>query len=381
MNCKSRIMVSLGVLLVLSLLLTSMLPVAQAQDKKVLTGKSLFNINIRATPGINSAVIGVLPSNQEATAIGRTAGNNWIQVEYQGTTGWMAAWLLFFTGDTYSLPVTSDIQPPTISTGHPLTVISPYNVNIRKDPQVGAEVLATLPFNTEASATGRNETSSWVRVEYQDVEGWTAAWLVLLGGDINGLPVADGTTPPPPRITPTPTPTPEGGKTQPPAPATGITVLAPYRVNIRSAPIVDGTVIDVLPFNAKAAAIGRNAGNNWIQVEYNGTRGWVAGWVVHVSEATSSLPVTSDSTEITKVNVGLTGLGIYEIIIRSGPGMNFATLATLPANTNANLLARSADSDWIKLRYQGIDGWAAAWVLIASADINNLPVEESPNAP
>jgi uncharacterized protein YraI len=102
---------------------------------------------------------------------------------------------------------------------------------------------------------------------------------------------------------------------------------------------------------------------------------------VHVSDATSSLPVTSDSTEITKVNVGLTGLGIYEIIIRSGPGMNFATLATLPANTNANLLARSADSDWIKLRYQGIDGWAAAWVLIASADINNLPVEESPNAP
>jgi uncharacterized protein YraI len=372
MNLRFKILASLGVLVIMSLWLTGVLPVAQAQGDTTLTGRSVFDVNIRSTPGINSAVIGVLPGHEEATAVGRTSGNNWIQIQYQGTTGWVAAWVMVFSGDTALLPVTTEIQPPPASSGGPFVLLSPYNVNVR-----------AVPFNTEASATGRNNASSWVRVRYNDVEGWAAAWLVILNGDINALPVA-GEAAPPPEEKPTATPTPKASASTPPppqAPQEGFTVLAPFRINVRSAPNLDGSVLDVLPLGASALAVGRNAGNNWVQVEYNGTRGWVAVWVVVASDDTLLLPVTSNSTQVTEAEVDLTGAGIHELIIRAGPGLNFAPLGTLPANTSAPLMARTEGSNWVRLSYGGVEGWVAAWLLVASADLNNLPVEAVPTAP
>jgi uncharacterized protein YraI len=388
MNLRLKILASLGVLVIMSLWLTGVLPVAQAQGDTTLTGRSVFDVNIRSTPGINSAVIGVLPGHEEATAVGRTSGNNWIQIRYQSTTGWVAAWVMVFSGDTALLPVTTEIQPPPASSGGPFVMLSPYNVNVRADPWVSSPILTVIPFNTEASATGRNNASSWVRVRYHDVEGWAAAWLVILNGDINALPVAGEAAPPPgEKPAATATPTPKASASTPPPPQTpqtpqkGLTVLAPFRINVRSAPNLDGAVLDVLPLGASASAVGRNAGNNWVQVEYNGTRGWVAAWVVVASDDTLLLPVTSDSTQVTEAEVDLTGAGIHELIIRAGPGLNFAPLGTLPANTSAPLMARTEGSNWVRLSYGGVEGWVAAWLLVASADLNNLPVEAVPTAP
>ena len=104
-------------------------PSALAQNPRTLTAKSIFDVNIRAAPGITSAVIGTLAAGEEAVAIGRSTENNWVQIQYQGTTGWAAAWLLVFPGDTFQLPVTTDVQPAPILTGSALSAISPYTVS------------------------------------------------------------------------------------------------------------------------------------------------------------------------------------------------------------------------------------------------------------
>lgn len=370
MNTRGSVFRSLLILAILGLIITNT-PSTYAQDSAI-TGKSIFKVNIRAIPGTAGGVLAVLAEGEEVTAIGRTDGNNWIQIEDGATTGWVAAWLLVFSADTSSLPVTTDIQPPSANEGGPFALISPYNVNIRSAPTVDAEVIKLLPFSTEAEATGRTQNSSWVRVRYQEAEGWAAAWLVILNGDINALPVEGGAGLPPGEPAPTPTPV------APPAPSpgTGTTVYAPYRVNIRSAPNLAGTVLDLLPFQATADAVGRNAGNNWIQIEYNGTQGWVAAWVVLASENTATLPVTSDSNEVAPVDGDLTGKSIYGTTIRSGPGVNYGAVATLPADAEVNLLARMEDSSWFKVRYQDVEGWIAGWILLTSGDYNNLPVEE-----
>lgn len=374
MNHMLRKWIAAGVALAIAALLTGAFAGVYAQEAATLKGHSIHNVNIRATPGVTSAVIAVLPGGAEVTAIGRSPGNNWIQIEYDTTTGWVASWLLVFSGDTSLLPVTTDIQPPPVAGPGPFTALSPYNVNIRVAPGVDSTKLGTLPHSTEALATGRNEASSWVRIKYQNLEGWVAAWLVILNGDITALPVSTSTVPATPATPATP------GGTLPPSP-TGITVFTPFRVNVRSMPTIDGAILDILSAGTTVNAIGRNAGNNWLQVEYGSTTGWVAVWVVMASEATSALPVTDSSAAVAVVGFDLYGRGVYDLVMRAGPGLNYGTLATIPAGTEVLLLARTADSDWLKATYQGTEGWLAAWVTVGNGDFNNLEVEEEPAAP
>ena len=369
-------------LLIMMILMMVIVVPVQAQDAVVLSGRSLFDVNIRTIPGTGSALIGVLPGNQDVSVVGRSPGNNWVQIEYQETTGWVASWLMVFNADTSLLPITTDVQPPTTGVG-PLNLRSPYNLNVRNAPGIGGAVLGRLPHSTEVVVNGRNDISSWVRIDYNGQEGWVAAWLVILSNDINSLPIDDSSAAPPvptpvggePDETPTPSPTPDADNPPPPAPETGITITVPFRINIRSAPSVSGNVINVLTYGVEADAIGRNAGNNWIQIETGGTRGWVAAWVVLASSDTAALPITSSSTEVTPAAAQITGKGFGSVIIRTFPDQSATLIGTLPANTDAFLTARTENSSWVKVSYEGVEGWVAMWVIVASGDINNLPVE------
>ncbi len=382
---NKHILTKLGPGMLSLLLLLTLTATATAQTSTVITANTLFDVNVRATPGISSGVIAVLPTGAQAVVIGRSPDNNWVQVEYEGNRGWAAAWLLIFSNDTFPLDVTTDLQPVPLAFSDEIATLSPYNLNMRTDANNSADIIGTIPFATEVTATGRNATSSWVRVEYGNKEGWVAAWLVTMRNDINGLPVDTTAFAPPsggssgvnepasPVSTPV-TPIPSA----PAGPATGIFVTAPYRVNIRTAPSVNANVLDIMAFGAQASAVGRNAVNNWIQVKYGETVGWVAAWVVVASDNTANLPVASDVVDVAPIPTGtqITGSSIYAVVIRSGPSLTFGPVGEVPANTNANLLGRTEDSAWVKVNYEGVEGWVAAWVMVASADMNNLPVQD-----
>ena len=58
------------------------------------------------------------------------------------------------------------------------TVTPRVNLNLRQAPW--GLILAVIPANTEVSATARTE--NWLKVNYEETEGWIAAWLVTTGG-------------------------------------------------------------------------------------------------------------------------------------------------------------------------------------------------------
>jgi len=381
---KSTVRVStlttLAVLIALTLV--SVTPVF-AQAVTSFTGSSLADINIRVAPGVNATSIGILPAGNKVTAIGRNVGNNWIQIQFGTTTGWVAAWLTVYSGDTVLLAVVSDENPPPAESDQngPFIVSSPYNVNIRSAPGINSRILAILPFSNQATASARTDASNWVKVKYKSTTGWVARWLVILTADINALPVEGGIAGGPtaqPNIPPPQTPgfdsTPFAAPTT--LPNGSITVQTPGRVNVRSAPNVTASVLDVISFSDTAVAVGQTAGHNWLQVQHNGATGWVARWVVVSSDDTSKLPVTSNNKDVTPAPGGaVAGQGIYDVFIRSGPNINYGQVAVLPAYTSVQLLARTEESNWVRVDFQGTSGWVAAWVMIATADINNLPVE------
>lgn len=59
---------------------------------------------IRSTPARDYNVVGSVPANSALTAVGRSA-NGWIQVQYDGGTGWILGSLLKIRGPIPSLPL------------------------------------------------------------------------------------------------------------------------------------------------------------------------------------------------------------------------------------------------------------------------------------
>jgi uncharacterized protein YraI len=382
MKLKRNILAPVVVgMLLFAILFALPFPTYAQQVGSGLVGRVIFNVNVRTTPGTSGAVIGNLQPGVDIPVLGRTTDNNWVQVSLNGTQGWAAAWLMVFNADTLILDVTTDLQPAPAGDGGPFGALSPYNVNVRAAPDANAALVRVLAFGVETEATGRNATNNWVRLRLPDgTEGWAAAWLMILRNDITALPEGEslGVIPPTPRPTtlpgtPTVTPTPRSNSTPPPA--TGFTVSSPHRINVRTEPSVNGSILDILPFSTPFAAVGRNASNNWIQIDTGSTRGWVAAWVVVASANTIDLPVTSDSTEVNPFPGTITARGVANVNIRNSPTNAAATNGVLPGGTSVPLLARTTTSDWVRVEYNGISGWMASWVIVATADINNLPVE------
>jgi uncharacterized protein YgiM (DUF1202 family) len=148
-------------------------------------------------------------------------------------------------------------------------------------------------------------------------------------------------------------------------------------VNVRSAPNLTAPVIDILQTSANAVAIGKNGANNWLQIAYGGTVGWVARWVINASDDTTSLPITDASVEKQAFNGVIMVKSVFDVIIRAQPSLSGASIGVLPAFTPAPAVSITEQGNWIKINNQGTEGWVASWVITASNDYTNLLVEGS----
>lgn len=145
-------------------------------------------------------------------------------------------------------------------------------VNVRITPAIGAAVIAFVNAGTLfENVSGRSGDGEWVRVQIAGQEGWVGFPVItVLTGDTNALPVADPRT------------IPYGGFEQPRAgesavggPITGRLALSGIRV--RSGPGIGYVVLANAPRYTVFPLLGRTANNTWVQVNFEGTLGWVAG--------------------------------------------------------------------------------------------------------
>jgi uncharacterized protein YgiM (DUF1202 family) len=60
---------------------------------------------MRSGPGINYSQIGTVSTGTNVPVIARDPGANWLLVQDNGKTGWVAAWLVTIRGDLNNLPI------------------------------------------------------------------------------------------------------------------------------------------------------------------------------------------------------------------------------------------------------------------------------------
>lgn len=74
-----------------------------------------------------------------------------------------------------------------------------------------------------------------------------------------------------------------------PAAATAPTLSSGWNLRLRVRPAA--AAVDAIPAGTVVPVLGRSADRNWVYVEFNGQRGWVASWLAQFSVPFDDLPV------------------------------------------------------------------------------------------
>lgn len=134
--------------------------------------------------------------------------------------------------------------------------------------------------------------------------------------------------------------------------ATGSVQVTVDKLNVRSGPSLQDTIITTLPNQTVLPVISQQ--NDWVQVKLpDGKNGWVANWLV------TSTPASQTQTPAAKAQVEST---TDNLNVRSGPGTNHSVVQQIGPGTRYAVLQKNGD--WIEIQLSGQSkGWVAAWLV------------------
>ncbi len=155
----------------------------------------------------------------------------------------------------------------------------------------------------------------------------------------------------------------------------GVTATTTVNLRIRSGPGTNFSQIGLLSTGTTVSVVGRNEAANWLLIDHQGTRGWVAAWYTVVSGDLNSVPVSAESgAAAPTASTGVTATTTVNLRVRSGPSTDFGQVGLLARGTTVNVLNRNADSSWLYMDRNGLRGWIAAWYTVVSGDLANVPL-------
>ncbi len=242
--------------------------------------------------------------------------------------------------------------------------VSIATLNFRASPSLTAPILAKLNQGASYPATGRTADNQWVRLSVDGGSGWVYAQYVSLSGDINTLPVVE-----------------DAGYTPPPIQPTGVRGQVLGNLRIRAEPTTRSAQIGLMPWGTEIDLLGKNGGHSWYLLQYGDVVGWsYAPWIRIIAGAFDQLPYmdgTEPQFQPPPATQGVVAQAFGNMRIRSGPGLQFPKVGRAVWGSRVEVLARSTNGLWYKVRYGDVVGWSyATWYRIVQGEITTVPVSD-----
>lgn len=209
---------------------------AMAASRMVATG----NVNLRTGPGTSYGIITYIPRGATVQASGTVSGS-WVQVEYNGRTGYASGNYLTAAGDETT-------GAPT-ATGSAVTTA---DVNVRTGPGTAYSVVGYARRATTVPTTGRT-SGNWTQVIWSGTARWiSSSYLSAAAGS--------------------------GGTAEAPAPAETPAVVGQVRttanVNMRTDGYSSAPIYGVLPANSVVDVTGKTTAS-YTQIVHEGRALWI----------------------------------------------------------------------------------------------------------
>ncbi len=229
-----------------------------------------YRLSVRADDGVRVVVNGVIaidewhpsPGNIYTTTLTLATGQHSFIVEYFDATG--SAYL------QYDLIPIGAAPPPTGATA---TVTTPLlNVRNAPNPVTGA-IVTRISQGQTYPVLGRNADSSWLQLHVNGIIGWVNSRFVTTT-NLQNVPVTDVST----------------------QPTGAMATVTAFFLNVRNAPNpFTGAILTRIRRGETYPVVGRNADSSWLQLNVNGTIGWVNRRFVSAANL-QNVPATDPST-------------------------------------------------------------------------------------
>ncbi len=172
-----------------------------------------------------------------------------------------------------------------------------------------------------------------------------------------------------------------GAGTPPPTPSTSTGTVVSPRLNVRTGPGTQYSIIHVLSSGQTVNLAGyRSSDNLWVMINWNGSTAWVSSLpnLLYTTANVGNMPVwqgTVPGTGGPSTSPTATVGRVYYLNMRSGPGVTNPVIKVVSSGTVVTLLGRNSTSTWAKVRLNdGTIGWVSAYYLISSTSISSLPL-------
>jgi uncharacterized protein YraI len=156
------------------------------------------DVNVRAGPGTQYDVHGVMQQGQTASVVGACQDHSWwaISIPIDAGTGWVSGdYVTPANADNVNLVDCSSAQQPVVPTPEPgqPSVTATVLLNVRSGPGTNNPSYGMLHPGQSAVAVGTNSDGSWYAISVPPAEGgigWVSAEYVV-AENTEGLPVIE----------------------------------------------------------------------------------------------------------------------------------------------------------------------------------------------
>lgn len=88
----------------------------------------------------------------------------------------------------------------------------------------------------------------------------------------------------------------------------------------------------------------------------------------------SSVQARNTPAAVVAAAPSATGTVRTALRVRSGPGIRYQIAQVAVAGSSVNIVGRDTTGAWLKVQYNGAEGWMYGWYVQTGVDVNSLPV-------
>ncbi len=327
-------------------------PVGTLETPTVIVDR--FPATVYTNPNRDSFIIGIAPTGLSLIVTGKTFDGNWFQVSTELGTGFVNAGEVALRGEPKIITVVGDPGPsfdgPTVR----------VNVDTPVSSTPGGAVIGTLPAGTTLPTGGRSADNSWWQVAPPLGIGWIPVSNISLAGAANNIRATSNATTPGPAYTG--------------AAVATIIIESPRKVaydkdSFDSAPMWDAFL------GEQGSVVGRSLNGLWLKVTLRGFVGWINFSGISLQGNMAAIPVI-DTTPPPAHNVAV--VNIHRLNIRSGPGVEYTDLGSVPGGTTLTVTGRHPTLPWLRVESDFGVGWVRIMYIIFRGEWTQVPPVTEP---
>ncbi|CAH0134363.1 N-acetylmuramoyl-L-alanine amidase LytC [Peribacillus sp. Bi96] len=308
--------------LILLLIMAAIFPVNHAfgKDEGEIIVKTKV-VNVREGAGLSFPIVKKLAKGESYPIL--KEDGDWIEIQIaSGKTGWVANWLVEKKSDTKQVKKESGQG-----------VITGSSVRVRTGPGTTFQTVGSLTQGTAVDIIDKNE--NWIEIKTTEIRGWVSSDYLNLPAATEKAVKKDSSKKKD-----------EANQSV----KTGITLVD--RLNVRSEPSRSSASLGKLNKNTSVTVY--RIENEWAEIDFQGTHGWVAETYIQVSDDKNQPKVNkSDAT----ARVTATGLHV-----RKDASLNSKVIGSVNKDETYTVLQTKGKMTQIQLSGSK-KGWVVSWYL------------------